>query len=83
MESKDNGSSIDFVEKAKDIAENKDCPDTIEITTGNLFPKKDSLSFKNDINEELRRRFPHYVVESENDITIFSGMISVKFTKIN
>ncbi len=79
----DNGSSVDFVEKVKETAENKNCPNIIKITTGNLFPKKDSLSFKNDINEELQRRFPHYVIKSENDIDFFAGMISIKFTKIN
>ena len=83
MKSRDNGSSIDFIEKVKEIAENKNCPDTVEITTGNLFPKKDSLSFKNDINEELRRRFPYYIVKNESDITLYERMISIKFTKIN
>ena len=81
MKSKDNGSSIDFVEKAKEIAKNKDCPDTIEVITGNLFPLKKEITFKNDINAELRRRFPHYIVESEDDVMLFPGMIKVKFTK--
>ena len=83
MKTKNNGSSIDFIEKVKEIVKSENCPDVIEITTGNLFPSKEALSFKNDINEELKRRFPFYTIEDESDITVFAGMIKIKFTKIN
>lgn len=81
MKGKDNGSTINVVEKAKDIAKEKKCPDTIEVITGNSFPDKDALTFQNDINGELKRRFDHYIVKYESDITLFSGMIKVKLTK--
>ena len=77
----DNGSPIEIVNKLAEKANEENFPDNIKIITGNLFPKKDSLSFKNDINGELQRRYPRYTVKEENDITLYAGMIKVEFTK--
>ena len=80
---RDNGSSFEIAEKIKQSAKDQDFPEVIEIITGNLFPQKKALSFRNDINGELQRRFPLYIVKNESDVTLFAGMIKIKSTKIN
>ena len=80
MTSKDNGSPINITERAIDIAEKEEYPDTIEVVTGNLFPYADEMSAMQKINQSLGNRL-NYVVESSNDVTPREGFLTVVLTK--